>query len=188
MCGMSYWSYVTSTFPVSPVIAREGSACGGCAVNVTVAVCPGALAVTVAGEGSGGTGGRYTTEMPLVPEIVPGPLSDQVTSLASDAGLAVTVTGPETICAPEGVILNVVGVSLPAQAARTRDTAANIRVRIDVSAKIWAVKNVGHSLFLGSRSLSTSVGQSSDGFRPCRPDPAARSRIARGQPLPWPIQ
>jgi hypothetical protein len=85
--------------------------------------------------------------MPLVPEIVPGPLSDQVRSLVSDAGLAVIVTGPETVCAPEGEILNVGGVSLPAQAARIRDTAANIRVRIDVSAKIWAVKTVGHSPF-----------------------------------------
>src|ERR1700716_2340923 len=84
--------------------------------------------------------------MPLVPEIVPGPLSDQVRSLVSDAGLAVIVTGPVTVCGPEGVILNVVGASLPAQAARIRDTAANIRVRIDVSAKIWAVK-VGHSPF-----------------------------------------
>jgi hypothetical protein len=67
--------------------------------------------------------------------------------LVSDAGLAVTVTGPEIAWAPEGVILNVGGASLPAQAARIRDTAANIRVRIDVSAKIWAVKNVGHSPF-----------------------------------------
>ena len=138
---------MTSTFPVSPGIAREGSDGGGSAVNVTVAVCPGAVAVTVAGEGSGGTGGRYTTEMPLVPEIVPGPLSDQVTSLLSDAGLAVIVTGPETICGPEGEMLNVGGDSLPPQAARIRDTAANIRVRIDVSAKNLAVKNVGHSPF-----------------------------------------
>ena len=82
------------------------------------------------------------------PEIVPGPLSDQVTSLLSDAGLAVTVTGPEIVWAPEGVMVNVGGVPLPAQAARIRDTAANIRVRIDVSAKIWAVK---------SRALSFSL-------------------------------
>jgi hypothetical protein len=76
--------------------------------------------------------------------------------LVSDAGLAVIVTGPEIVCAPEGVILNFGGFSLPAQAARIRDTVANIRVRIDVSAKIWAVKMSGTLLFLGSRPLSTT--------------------------------
>src|SRR6267143_5477232 len=185
MCGMSYWSEVTSTFPVSPVIAREGSAGGCCAVNVTVAVCPGTLAVTVAGEGSGGTGGRYTTERPLVPEIDPGPLSDQVRSLVSDAGLAVIVTGPETVCAPEGVMLKVGGVSLPPQPARIRDTAANIRVRIDVSAKIWAVKNVGHSPFPWKSPAVNCWRTISRWIPPFRLDPAARSRIARGQSLPW---
>jgi hypothetical protein len=96
-------------------------------VKITDAVWLPAVAVTVAGcDGFAGTGGRYTTESPLVPEIDPGPLSDQVRSLVSDAGLAVTVTGPEIVCGPEGVILNVGGFSLPAQAARIRDTAANI--------------------------------------------------------------
>src|SRR5712664_3749838 len=138
MCGMSYWSYVTSTLPVNPGIVRDCSGGGACEVKVTDAVWLPAVAVTVEGcDGFAGTGGRYTTERPLVPEIDPGPLSDQVRSLVSDAGLAVVVTGPETVCAPEGVMLNAGGVSLPPQAARIRDTAAKIRVRIDVSAKMW---------------------------------------------------
>src|SRR6266850_2671117 len=129
-------------------MVRDASGSGACEVKVTDAVWLPAVAVTVEGcDGFAGTGGRYTTERPLVPESVPPPLSDQVTSLASDAGLAVMVTGPETVCAPEGEMLNVGGDPLPSQAARIRDTAANIRVRIDVSAKNLAVKNVGHSPF-----------------------------------------
>src|SRR5437016_4878435 len=113
-------------------------ACWGCAgvwpVKVTVAVCPGTVAVTVAGVELGGAGGRYTTFRPLVPESDPGPLKDQVTSLASSAGLAVIVTGPDTVWLPLGLMVRVGAGSPPKQAARIRDTAPNIRVRIDVSA------------------------------------------------------
>src|SRR3982751_6502996 len=89
MCGMSYWSYVTSTFAVSPGRPpAAGMLWGGsvtaCVVNVTVAVCPRADAVTVTGCVEGG--GWYTTEGPLSPEIVPGTVVDQVTSFAMETG------------------------------------------------------------------------------------------------------
>src|SRR5207248_10931925 len=69
--------------------SRRSSDLSGCPVNVTVAVCPRAVAVTVAGVEVGGTGGRYVTCPPLVPDRPPGPDSDQATSLASCGGLEV---------------------------------------------------------------------------------------------------
>src|SRR2546428_1317186 len=154
MCGMSNWSYVTSTAAVSPAMVC-GACCGVCPVNVTVAVCPRAVAVTVAGDGLAGTGGRYTTDCPVDPERLPGPESDQVTSFANEAGLAVIRVGPEIVWAPLGVMVRG-GVSLPAQAVKSKDnTAAWNRVRIDASAKgaPRATKLSGTLLFLGSVRL-----------------------------------
>ena len=75
-------------------------------MKVTEAVCPLAVAVTVAG-GDPGVAGRKVTCAPLVPESVPGPESDQTTLLASCAGLALTTVGPEIVWAPEGEIVKV---------------------------------------------------------------------------------
>src|SRR3954463_14434568 len=91
------------------------AACGGtpvragvCGVNVTVAVCPRAVAVTVAVcVPVTGTGGRETTFGPLSPERDPGPLSDQVTSFANSAGLAVISTDDGAGWFPEGEMLSV---------------------------------------------------------------------------------
>jgi hypothetical protein len=101
-------------------------------VNVTVAVCPRADAVTVTGCVEGG--GWYTTDGPLSPDSVPGTVVDHVTSLAIDTGEAVMVTGPDAAWFPDGLMVSVGWGSLPAQAARITDAAANIRVRIEVSA------------------------------------------------------
>ena len=109
--------------------------CGVCPVNVTVAVCPRAVAVTVAGVAVAGTGGRYVTCPPLVPDRAPGPDSDQATSFASCGGLAVMSTGAEIVCAPDGEMLKVGWGSLPAQATMKTQAAANIRVRMDISAR-----------------------------------------------------
>src|SRR2546430_8255002 len=121
---MSNWSLVTFTSAVSAGITAF-ACCGVCPVNVTVAVCPRAAAVTVAGVAEAGTGGRYVTCPPLVPESAPGPESDHVTSFASCAGLAVTSTGAEMVCAPEGEMVNLGLGSLPAEAATGRPGGQN---------------------------------------------------------------
>jgi hypothetical protein len=148
---------VTFTAAVSDGIVFAGGGGGICAVNVTVALCPRALAVTVAGLGSVGTAGRYTTDGPFVFESDPGPVKDHVTSDAIVAGLAVISCGP---CSagwfPLGVIVSIGWGSFPAQAARITDTAANIRLRIDVSAKNELRQCRAESLFLGCCPLSTT--------------------------------
>src|SRR6266446_9308695 len=102
---MSNESYVTSTAAVRPVRERAGTDVD-CRVNVTVLVCPCAVAVTVAVcETSATAGGWYTTDAPEVPESIPGPDSDQVTSFASGSGLAVISVGPEMFCGPLGLML-----------------------------------------------------------------------------------
>src|SRR3954467_6413488 len=107
--------------------------CAGWPVNVTVAVCPRAVAVTVAAAGAAGTGGRKDTHGPVVAAREPGPASDQITSFANSTGLAVISTGPEIVCEPVGERVNVGCGSLFEQAARRTEATANIRVRIDFS-------------------------------------------------------
>jgi hypothetical protein len=94
-------------------------------------VCPLAVAVSVAvvAAGSMVAGGRYTTVPPVVPEMVPGPVSAHVTELASAAGPAVNVVGPLMVCEPDGVTVSVGCGSLGAQANRTAQRLTMRRMR-----------------------------------------------------------